>query len=79
MRMSTLSMSFILVFLQSLALDYELLVSYTFMKHVVVYFIIVRIILFITKLLFILTFWCLVAHRTEIWNKRPDSLELDYN
>jgi vacuolar-type H+-ATPase subunit I/STV1 len=55
-RMSTLSLSFILVFLQSLALDYELPVSYTFMKHVIFYFIIVGIILFITKLLLFLTF-----------------------
>jgi hypothetical protein len=22
---------------------------------------------------------CLVAHRTEVWNQRPNSLELDYN
>jgi vacuolar-type H+-ATPase subunit I/STV1 len=51
MKMSILPLSFILVFLQSLALDYKLLVSYTFMKHVVVHFIIVGIILFITKLL----------------------------
>jgi hypothetical protein len=49
--MYILSLSLILVFLQSLALDYELLVSYTYTKHDVVSLIIVRINLFIAKLL----------------------------
>jgi hypothetical protein len=49
--MFILSLSFILVFLQSLGKDYELLVSYTYKKHVVVRLIIVGINLFITKLL----------------------------
>jgi hypothetical protein len=49
--MDILPLLFILVFLQSLALHYEMLVSYTFMKHATVHFIIVGIILFINKLL----------------------------
>jgi hypothetical protein len=48
--MFILYLSLILIFLQSLALDYELLVSYTYLKLVVVPFIIVRINLFFTKL-----------------------------
>jgi hypothetical protein len=50
-RMYILSLSFVLIFLQSLALDYGLLVSYSYMNHVVVPLIIVGINLFITKLL----------------------------
>jgi hypothetical protein len=53
--MSILSLSFILIFLHSLSLDYELLVSYSFSKHVVVALIIVGINLFITKLLLFTT------------------------
>jgi hypothetical protein len=49
--MDILPLLFILVFLQSLALHYEMLVSYTFMKLATVHFIIVGIILFINKLL----------------------------
>jgi hypothetical protein len=40
-RMYILSLSFVLIFLQSLALDYGLLVSYSYMNHVIVPLIIV--------------------------------------
>lgn len=50
-KMSILFLSLIFVFLQSLTLDYKLLMIYTYMKYAIVSFVIVRINLFITKLL----------------------------
>jgi hypothetical protein len=41
MRMAIFFLSFILVFFQSLALDCEMLVNYTFMKHATTHFIII--------------------------------------